>query len=58
MKKVELEKHKFDQKTRLIVFFSLLLFAGFLQVVHSSTSGEVVTLVIGLAGGSTFDKGL
>lgn len=56
MKKLELQKHKFDEKMRLAIFVALLLFAGFLELSHSPLSGEVVTLIVGLAGGNALAK--
>ena len=51
MKKVDLQKHKFDTKVKLVIFFGLLILAGFLESIHSSIAGEVVGGVIVLAGG-------
>lgn len=52
MKTVDLQKHKFDAKVKLAVFFALLIFAGFLELIHSGMSNEVIFGIIGLAGGS------
>lgn len=52
MKKAELQKHKFDMKVKLLVFFALLIFAGFLEVIHSTMANEVIFGIIGLAGGN------
>lgn len=51
MKKAELQKHKFDAKVKLAIFFGLLLLAGFLELIHSSTAGEVIGGLMLLAGG-------
>lgn len=56
MRKAEFQKHKFDAKVKLLVFFSLLIFAGFLEIMHSNMAGEVITGIIGLAGGSAINK--
>ena len=52
MKKVDLEKHKFDQIVKLCLIVALLVFAGFLSASHSIMASSVVTLIIGLAGGN------
>jgi hypothetical protein len=56
VKKAELQKHKFDTRAKLSVFFALLVFAGFLEAMHSNMAGEVITGIIGLAGGSAINK--
>ena len=50
MKKTDLQKHKFDSKLRLGIFFGLILLALFLQIFHSSLVGEVVAAILVLAG--------
>jgi|GEM_PF-4146202 len=49
---MELEKHEFDTKVKLAVFFALLIFAGFLEAIHSSMANEVIFGIIGLASGN------
>lgn len=52
MKATEFQKHKFDTKAKLAVFFALLAFAAFLEIIHSSMANEVIFGIIGLAGGN------
>ena len=52
VKKADLQKHKFDAGVKLAVFFALLFFAGFLELVHSGMANEVIFGIIGLAGGN------
>lgn len=59
MKKVDLDKHKFDTRWRVAVLALLLIFAAFLQCVSSPMTGEVISLVIGfIGGGAAASKGL
>jgi hypothetical protein len=44
--------HKFDAGAKLAVFFALLIFAGFLEIIHSGMANEVIFGIIGLAGGN------
>lgn len=50
MKKIELQKHKFDSRLRFAIFAGLALFAVGLQLTHSPYVGEVVAAVLVLAG--------
>jgi len=52
MGKTKADHHKFDTGAKLAVFFALLIFAGFLELVHSNMTNEVIFGIIGLAGGS------
>jgi hypothetical protein len=56
MKKSEYDKYKFDSRIKLSVFFSLLVFAVFLEIIHSNMAGEVIAGIIGLAGGSAVNR--
>lgn len=50
MKRMELQKHKFDSKLRFATFFGLLIFALGLQILHSPLVGEVIAAALVLAG--------
>lgn len=56
MKKIDLDKHKFDTRSKIAVFVSLLIFGAYLQSTGSPSAGEIITLVVGLAGGSTLAR--
>lgn len=56
MKRVELDKHKFDTKTKTLVLLAMLVFAAYLQSIRSDMANEVVVLIIGLAGGNALSK--
>ena len=52
MKRADYSKHKFDSWMRLSMLLALLVFAGFLQLMHSNLTNEVIAGIIGLAGGT------
>jgi hypothetical protein len=56
MKKVELDKHKFDTRWRFAFLLALLTFAVFLQLAKAPMANEFIALVIGLAGGGAVQK--
>jgi hypothetical protein len=56
MRRIELEKHKFDQKLKFGVFLALMCLAIFLDLQHSTLVGEVVGTLIGYTGGSVLTK--
>lgn len=56
MKKIDLDKHKFDTRSKIVVFMSLLIFGAYLQASGSPLASEIITLVVGLAGGSTLAR--
>ncbi len=56
MKRVDLEKHKFDTRWKVFILISLLVFAGFLQTAHAPMANEFIALIIGLLGGGAVSK--
>ncbi|HEY5442049.1 MAG TPA: hypothetical protein VIJ68_00750 [Candidatus Saccharimonadales bacterium] len=56
MKKNELEKHKLDQKVRVIFFVCGLSVAFVLALVNSTYTTAAFTFVGGLLGGSVLEK--
>jgi hypothetical protein len=50
MKKVDYDRHRFDGKIKIAIFFGLILLAFILQLFHSSLTNEVVVGILILAG--------
>lgn len=50
MKKIELQKYKFDGKVRYATFLGLIALAVSMQIINSSYVGEVIAAILVLAG--------
>lgn len=51
MKKVSLQRHKFDAVIKLMVILALMIFTVALEILHSSLARDISLLIVGIISG-------